>query len=89
MPIDEIKIKSMDELHLAHDTLYAILHGEMKEAFLRVHMNHDTVISLVTAHEVLGWVIGCPCGKEFQSNLDEIQEVAQRLGFRVNKNENQ
>lgn len=87
--IPQIKLKSLDEIHSVHDTLHAILHGELKEAFRKVHMDDDTVIALITAHEVCGWMIGCPCGKVFQGNIDKINEIIAQLKFRIVPNENQ
>lgn len=64
------------EIQRAHDVLHAILAGEV-----RLDLQPSSLMCLHSAHDVLSWVLGFPCGASFRMILNVAVGEMKAMGY--------
>lgn len=67
---------SPDEIQRAHDVLHAIIAGEVQ-----LDLQPASMMCLHSAHDVLSWVLGFPCGASFRMILNVAVGEMKAIGY--------
>lgn len=71
-------MKNRDEIQKAHDLLHFLGSPDGPGVF-----RGEDAKSVHTAHDVLAWVLGFPCGDAFADNLGAAHRVVSGMGYEV------